>query len=87
MPSKYFASAVSVACLIFALPATANAVSSAAAALKSVDASGAKFETIAYRRCRWSNGVRYCRRNQSMYGYYGPAYTSGPRFSVILGIQ
>ena len=47
-------------------------------------------DTVAYRRCWWRNGTRYCRRyGAGYYRYYG-AYRyrySGPSVGIILGIQ
>jgi hypothetical protein len=49
-------------------------------------------EKIAYRRCWWRQGVRYCRQYRSAYyPYYGApsnqSYSFGRSIGLIMGIQ
>jgi hypothetical protein len=51
---------------------------------------GSLTEKIAYRRCWWRQGVRYCRRYRASYAPYYGAYRygySGSSVGIILGIQ
>jgi hypothetical protein len=43
-------------------------------------------ETIAYRRCWWRQGVRFCRRYRSSYYPYQPYYSGAP-IGIIIGIR
>jgi hypothetical protein len=51
---------------------------------------GSLTEKIAYRRCWWRQGVRYCRRYRASYAPYYGAYRygyTGSSVGIILGIQ
>jgi hypothetical protein len=53
-------------------------------------ADGSLTEKIAYRKCWWRQGVRYCRRYRASYAPYNGAYRygySGSSVGIILGIQ
>jgi hypothetical protein len=43
-------------------------------------------ETVAYRRCWWRQGVRYCRRYRTAYYPPQPYYSSGS-IGIIMGIR
>jgi hypothetical protein len=85
-----FVSAVAL-CTAIASPQAAS-IGSAAKVLK-IAADASITEKIAYRRCWWRQGVRYCRRYQTGYApYYGgypfsQRYYSGSSIGIIMGIQ
>ena len=71
--------------------AQATTIGIAAGGLRATTEGGG-VEKIAYRRCWWSQGARYCRRYRSAYHtYYGypsnQPYSSGSRIGIIMGIQ
>ena len=72
--------------------AQAASIGSAARTLRAAT-EGSAIEKIAYRRCWWRNGVRYCRWYRSAYyPYYGvylsnQQYSSGSPIGIIMGIR
>jgi hypothetical protein len=67
----------------------AGSIGTAANILRATNHAGIT-ENIAYRRCWWRHGVRYCRRYRIGYAPYYRAYPygySGSSIGVILGIQ
>jgi hypothetical protein len=70
----------------------AASIGGAGSALRTATEGTAAAEKIAYRRCWWRQGVRYCRRYRSTYyPYYGvpsnQPYSSGSSIGIIMGIQ
>jgi hypothetical protein len=74
-------------CTAIASPQAAS-IGTAANVLRATD--GSLTERVAYRRCWWRQGVRYCRRYRTGYApyYYRQRYYY-PRSSIglIMGIQ
>jgi hypothetical protein len=74
-------------CTAIASPQAAS-IGTAANVLRATD--GSLTERVAYRRCWWRQGVRYCRRHRASYAPYYGAYRygySGSSVGIILGIQ
>jgi hypothetical protein len=63
--TKYLRGGAAGAVLLFVLPAAAYAapVDGVAKALANPVSAGAAIEKVAYGRCSWRHGVRYCRRS------------------------
>jgi hypothetical protein len=81
----------SALCAAAASAAHAAPIGSSASALRAATEVNA-VEKIAYRRCWWRQGVRYCRQYRSAYyPYYGvpsnQSYSFGRSIGLIMGIQ
>jgi hypothetical protein len=66
----------------------AASIGNGATVLRASDASLS--EKIAFRRCWWRQGVRYCRRYRTGYASYyraHPRYYYAPSLGLILGVQ